>query len=96
MTQDQRKDLYRILGSAALLGAGLLVTQPVVKIGLHGEHIGEDHPARMLLYPKVSAGQVEVQRSRRRNRPQRAVCGELDVMRLAPPRDFTRFGDNGF
>src|SRR5262249_21399015 len=68
---------------------------PVLPLDLDRKHVGQGRtwPAWLLLDTHVARSQVELQARRRRDGPERIVRGQLDAVRLAPPRHLARFGD---
>src|SRR5262245_22356303 len=66
---------------------------------LEGDLDGEDvrkhaaGDAGQLLDPEVAGGQIQVEAGGRRDRPERIVRRELDVVGLAPARDLPGLGD---
>src|SRR5204863_8866803 len=62
---------------------------------LHRDDVAEGlvRAARLLLHPEVRRRQVQLQAGGRRDRPERVVYRQLDVMGLAPAGDLARLGE---
>src|SRR5450631_3384901 len=67
----------------------------VLPLHLDRHHIHQSGawPSRLLLYAKVAARQVHVQAGCARDRPERVVRDQLDVVGLTPTHNLARLGD---